>query len=226
MTIHLPTSSFAEMLPTLAEGLFAPLDSRDGGNVIRLSPPVGRGAITGVRFYRGLSLLRWQVALDQEVTMYVAPTDHHPLRLMLCAQGSVYHSVDAHRIRYPLEALGCSLSACSGYVDQHVCLPAHQSLSLYVAEVDRAVYESRAHFPPGDGHHPLTPIFFDTSAPSPFLYRSPYSPLISEALRDLEEAEQYRGLARHTFLEAKALELLSLALQQYAEHQPPPNNSP
>ena len=223
MTIYLPESTFSEMLPTLAESLFAPLDSWDGGNVIRLSPPVGRGAITVRRFYDGLSLLCWQIDLNEAVTIYVAPTDRHPLRLMLCAQGSVDHAIDAHRLGYQLTSLHCSLSVCSGYVDQHFCIPAHQSLSLYMVEVDRAAYESRLHFPPGDGHHSLTPIFFDTFAPNPFLYRNAYSHLIGATLQELEGSGQFQGLARHTFLEAKTLELLSLALQQYVERQYPVN---
>lgn len=215
MNIHLPASTFSEVLPALAQGLLAPLDSWDGETTIEVPPAVGGGAISAVRFYDGLSLLRWQVNLNEAVTMYVAPTDHHPLRLMLCAQGSVGHAIDAYRL-YELASHHYSLSVCSGYVDQHFCLPAHQSLRLYMVEIDRTVYESRLPFPPGDGPHSLTPIFFDTFAPDPFLYRSAYNSLIGAALQELEES-RFQGLARHTFLEAKTLELLSLALQQYVK---------
>ena len=216
MNIHLPASTFSEMLPALAQGLLAPLDSWDGETIIKVPPAVGRGAISAVRFYDGLSLLRWQVDLNEAVTMYVAPTDHHPLRLMLCTRGSVDHTIDAHRF-YQLASRQSSLSVCSGHVDHHFRLPAHQSLRLYMMEIDRAVFESRVHFPPGDGHHSLTPIFFDTFAPDPFLYRSAYNNLIGTTLQALEESRPFQGLARHTFLEAKTLELLSLALQQYVK---------
>ena len=216
MNIHLPASTFSEVLPALARGLLAPLDSGDGETTIKVPPSVGRGAINAVRFYDGLSLLCWQVDLNEAVTMYVAPTDHHPLRLMLCARGSVDHAIDAHRF-YQLASHQSSLSVCSGHVDQHFSLPAHQSLRLYMVELDRAAYESRVHFPPGDGHHSLAPIFFDTFAPNPFLYRSSYGLLIGAALQELGESRPFQGLARHTFLEAKTLELLSLALQQYVK---------
>ena len=215
MNIHLPASTLSEVLPALARGLLAPLDSWDGETTIEVPPAVGWGAINAVRFYDGLSLLCWQVDLNEAVTMNVAPTDHHPLRLMLCAQGSVDHAIDADRL-YQLTSHHCSLSVCSGHVDQHFRLPAHQSLRLYMIEIDRAVFESRVHFPPGDGHHSLTPIFFDTFAPNPFLYRSAYNNLIGAALQELDES-RFQGLARHTFLEAKTLELLSLALQQYVK---------
>ena len=215
MNIHLPASTFSEVLPALAQGLLAPLDSWNGETIIKVPSAVGRGAISAVRFYDGLSLLCWQVDLNEAITMNVAPTDHHPLRLMLCTQGSVDHAIDADRL-YQLTSHHCSLSVCSGHVDQHFSLPAHQSLRLYMVEIDRAVFESRVHFPPGDGHHSLAPIFFDTFAPDPFLYRSAYNNLIGAALQALEES-RFQGLARHTFLEAKTLELLSLALQQYVE---------
>ena len=219
MTITLHSSSFSDVMHTLAQGLSAELRQQDGEATIELPAAVGRGALRATRFHDGLSLLLWRVQLNESLTVKVSQTDYHPLRLLLCEAGSLTHSVDARHIQYRLNATDCSLSACSGDVDQIFYLPSHQALSMYMVEIDRRHFLHRIRHADGAIHSRTRAVFEDTEARFPFLYHQYYNHATALVLNQMDRAQQYQGIARDTYLEAKVLELLSLTIHQHSTDQ-------
>ena len=219
MTITLNSSSFSDVMHELAEGLSAELRQHNDEATIELPAAVGQGTIRAVRFHSGLSLLRLRVQLEENLLLHLFQTDYHPLRLLLCEAGSLTHSVDTRHIQYRMVATDCSLAACSGHVDQVFHLPAHQALSLYVVEIDRQHYVQRIRQSDGAVHSRIKEVFADTEARFPFLYHSYYSHAAALVLTQLERGQQYEGMMKDIFLEAKVLELLSLTIHQFSTDQ-------
>lgn len=217
MTITLNSSSFSEVMHTLTEHLSAELHQADGEATIELPVAMGRGTIRAVRFHSGLSLLRLQ--LEENLTLHITQSDYHPLRLLLCETGSLTHSVEARHIQYRMQAMDCSLSACSGDVDQVFHLPSHQALSLFMVEIDRQHYMQRIRQADGAVHSRIKEVFADTEAQFPFLYHSYYSHAVALVLTQLDRGQQYQGMLKDTFLEAKVLELLSFTIHQFTTDQ-------
>ena len=219
MTITLNSSSFSDVMHDLAKGLSADLRQHNEEATIELPAAVGQGTIRAVRFHSGLSLLRLRMQLEESLILHTVQTDYHPLRLLLCEAGSLTHSVDARHIQYRMVATDCSLAACSGHVDQIFHLPAHQALSLYIIEIDRQHYAQRIRQANGEVHSRIKEVFADTEAQSPFLYHSYYSHAIALVLTQLDRGQQYQGMMKDTFLEAKVLELLSFTIHQFSTDQ-------
>ena len=219
MTITLHSSSFSDVMHALAEHLSADLRQHHGEATIELPTTVGRGTIRTIRFHSGLSLLRLRVQLEESLMLHVAQTDYHPLRLLLCEAGSLTHSVDTRHIQYRMQATDCSLSACSGDVDQVFHLPSHQMLSFYMVEIDRERYQQRIRQAGGEVHSRIKEVFADTEARFPFLYHSYYSHATALTLAQLDRGQRYEGMMRDTFLEAKVLELLSFTIHQFTTDQ-------
>ncbi len=219
MTITLNSSSFSEVMHELAEGLSAELRQHNDEATIELPAAVGQGTIRAVRFHSGLSLLRLRVQLEESLILRTVQTDYHPLRLLLCEEGSLTHSVDARHIQYRMVATDCSLAACSGNVDQIFHLPAHQTLSLYIIEIDRKRYLDRIRLTDGAVHSRIKEVFADTEARFPFLYHSYYSHAIALVLTQLDRGQQYEGMMKDIFLEAKVLELISFTIHQFSTDQ-------
>ena len=172
MTITLHSSSFSDVMHDLARGLSADLRQHHGEVTIELPAAVGQGTIRAVQFHSRLSLLRLRLRLEESLVLHVTQTDYHPLRRLLCEAGSLTHSVDARHIQYRMLATDCSLSACSGDVDQVFQLPSHQELSLYMVEIDRRRYMQRIRQADGAVHSRIKEVFADTEARFPFLYHS------------------------------------------------------
>ena len=219
MTITLNSSSFSEVMHELAEGLSAELRQHNDEATIELPAAVGQGTIRAVRFHSGLSLLRLRVQLEESLFLHMVQTNHHPLRLLLCEAGSLTHSVDARHIQYRMTATDCSIAACSGDVDQIFHLPAHQAVSLYIIEIDRQHYVQRIRQSDGAVHSRIKEVFADTEAQFPFLYHSYYSHAAALVLTQLDRGQQYEGMMKDIFLEAKVLELLSLTIHQFSTDQ-------
>jgi len=219
MVITLNSSSFSEVIDDLARGLSAEVKKNNGEVVIQLPAVSGKGTIQAMRFHSGLSLIILDMQLVESLTIHVLQTDYHPLRLMLCQQGSLIHSVEERHIQYQLNKLYCSLSACSGNVDQLFQLPANQSLSIVMIEIDRKYYLERLKRVPGEINNRIRTLFEDTKAKFPFLYHSFYSHAVASVLHDLSRTLQYQAEILELYMEAKVLELLSLTLHQYVHDQ-------
>ena len=219
MTITLNSSSFSDVMHELAEGLSAELRQHNDEAVIELPAAVGQGTIRAVRFHSGLSLLRLRVQLEESLILHLFQTDYHPLRLLLCEAGSLTHSVDARHIQYRMVATDCSLASCSGHVDQVFHLPSHQALSFYIVEIDRQHYVQRIRQSDGAVHSRIKEVFADTEARFPFLYHSYYSHAAALVLTQLDRGQQYEGMMKDIFLEAKVLELISLTIHQFSTDQ-------
>lgn len=221
MTITLPSSSLSDVMHALAEGLSAELHHHHGEAITELPAAVGQGTLRAVRFHSGLSLLRLQMQLEESLVLCLSPnsTDYHPLRLLLCEAGSLTHSVDVHHIQYRMLATDCSLSACPDHVDQTFHLPSHQALSLYMVEIDRRHYLRRIRRANGAVHSRIKKVFADTEARFPFLYHNYYSHAIALVLTQLDRGQQFEGITKDIFLEAKVLELLSFTIHQFTTDQ-------
>ena len=219
MTITLRSSSFSEVMHTLAQSLSADLREQNGELSIELPAAVGRGTIRAIRFHDGLSLLLWRMQLHESLVLKVTQTDYHPLRLLLCQAGSLTHSVDTRHIQYRMNATACSLSACSGDVHQIFQMPSHQSLSVYMIEINRQRYLPRIRQDHTLLHSQTKAVFEDTEGQFPFLYHNYYSHATALVLQQMDRAQQYQGITKDTYLEAKVLELVSLIVHQHSTDQ-------
>ena len=212
------TSSVCENLLHFAKDIKATYDETCGEIIMKVPDHHGSGIITGVDFESGVSLFTLNCRLEHPLIFEINTDKNQPLRFNFCAEGSLRHMSENGDIDYTINQFEGSIASPSKEGTEYFYLPSKEVLSICSLRINRKNYLELIKCDIEEAPRPLREAFKDVDATKRFLYTGYYSLAIAECAKSIDNSES-EGLARKTFLESRALELLSLQLKQYEDDQ-------
>lgn len=212
------SDSVCENVKYLADQMEASYDETCGEIIMKVPEKFGSGIITGVDFDSGVSIMTINCRFEQPLILEIAIKSVQPLRFNFCAEGSLKHTAENDELNYSIGQFEGSIAASSNGDVENFYLPAQEVISICSIGIDREVYYELIKCDLEEVPKQLKQVFTDVEGTDMFCYTSNYSLSIAQCAKGIDNNES-AGLARKTFLESKALELLSLQIKQYEDDQ-------
>lgn len=187
---------------------------------IALPEKYGVGSISCFAFDFGVSLLLINAYLKEPLQISIPGNHPHPIHFHFCVKGDFRHMLNGSALSYQLNPLMGSISATPFGAEQELWFSKGVETVHTNLQIVRAEYLQKADCDLDQMPERLADVFRDTGAEHSYLYESNYNLATAECIREIIENRR-RGLTRSTFVEGKAMELLSLQLRQFSEDQDP-----
>ncbi len=208
--------SICENVKTLANQMNASYDETCGEIIVKIPKKNGTGIITGVDFDSGVSIMTINCRFEQPLVFKWVIRPVQPLRFNFCAEGSIKHTAENGSLDYCVSRFEGSIATSFRSDVEYFYLPAGEVVSICSIGVDRETYYEFIKCDLEEVPEQLKQLFADVDGKRQFCYTGNYSLAIAECAQSIDNNDS-EGLARKTFLESKALELLSLQIQQYED---------
>jgi len=184
--------------------------------IIELPESLGQGRVTGFMFSDGISFIVFDCLLSEDWELKFEIKEPSPLQFIFDIQGELWHALNHGNIRYHLNPLQGSISACPLNSKQNIKIPGKREVLFTMLLVDRATYLNKIDCMVDQMPEKLSSIFTDTNAENSFLYQGNYSIAAAECIRKIT-LDDHDGIVRSTYLEGKVLELLSRQIKQFKD---------
>lgn len=209
-------TTIGNQIQYLTQGLNSQYRKEGQEHKLLLDPKLGQGTISGFSFHQGISLLLVDIYLEEEIHVQYQDQAAAPIHFHYCLQGSVTLQLGNPTRNYDLDPLMSAISAQQMSAEQTIRFPKETQIQYALLDLHRSSYlgvgPSLLHDLPPE----MRMIFQDQSGRIPFLFKTTYSIPTAHCLKQILESP-YQGLIRQVFIQAKALELLSLQLKQYED---------
>lgn len=177
----------------------------------------GQGHIYGLIFEHGLSLLLFDCQLKKGLNLTLNCNDcPQPLSFNFSIKGGIYHEYASGKIQYQLNPLQGTISANPLKSEQCYKFPQKVDLLTTILLIDRSQYVKKIDCELEKMPEKLANIFMDLGANKSYISQNNYSISTAQCIKKILDSK-YKGLVRSTFLESKALELLSLQIKQFKD---------
>ncbi len=184
--------------------------------VIELSAPIGRGKIGGFIFSDGIAFMVYDCMLNEDWVLEFSDAAPAPLQFNFEIEGEIWHSFNNGDIRYHLNPLQGSVTACPRNSTQEFMIPGKRKIVYASLLIERERYLKKIDCIVEKMPDKLQNIFSDSKSEKTFFYQGNYSISAAECMNKIIKNEQ-KGLVRSTYLEGKALELLSRQIRQFTD---------
>ncbi len=181
---------------------------------------MGEGHFKSYCFRDGISLFLINCRLEEALQIAVESGDPHPLHFNFCTKGGLRHTFGEQDTTYQLNPFSGSITANPGHARQVFYFPEAMPILHTNLQVLRKDYIQKTECDLDKMPTRLARAFGDVDSQEFFLYESNYSVPTADCINQLSQ-NTYEGLVRSAYCEAKALELLSLQLKQFADDLTP-----
>ncbi len=183
---------------------------------IELTGKQGSGKITGFMFSDGVAFLLFDCILNKDWELRFVKNSNPPLQFNFDIEGEIWHNFNDDMIRYHLNPLQGSITACPKNSEQVLKLPGKRKILFASLLIDRSKYIDKIEcmidkMPPA-----LSEIFTDFKAKKSFFYQGNYSITAAKCIKKITN-DEHVGLVRSTNIEGKALALLSRQVRQFQD---------
>ena len=170
----------------------------------------------------GLGLFMFNCTFHEEFILRYSLAQSHPLRLKFCQQGSFTYSFEPDNEVFTIPTLHTALCTSTQTYDQVYILPANTHVQYTSLEINRKEYIDKIECDLETIPKDLANLLRDVDAIDPFSYESAYSLSLADVVYDIH-ANEMKGLARKTYLEARSLDLFAHIVAQYTDDLNPKN---
>ena len=219
-SIEFKTNQPSETIRIIADHFKVKVTTDCDEHTLTLPSKMGQVKISGVDFFDGFGLLCLHGILNRDLHFKFAGGQKHPLRFLFCTEGTVVHFIKDQCIQYQLDALKSSITTAPTHTQQVFIFPSGIGLSITTLLIHREDFVEKVGCNLETLPDQLAGIFRDTEAVTTFLYEGSYSIASSECIKNIFKNSD-SGLVRMTYLESKAMELLTYQLKQYQDDQQP-----
>ncbi|APG60551.1 helix-turn-helix domain-containing protein [Christiangramia salexigens] len=216
MRIDVKTLPVQEILEDISNSINSGLINQSGEITVKLPEEIGEGYIKGVSFDSGMGYVTYNCKFYEDVEIHFSLNTVHPLKFIFCSEGSVGHSFQKSSKINNIDTYQNIVVSSSNY-DGHVLyfkknVPTHVS-SL---EIIRSIFSHRSNYDFAHLNPELKDLFKDAVSKKQFFYQGNYSMKAADLMAEINTKE-YIGFLRNLFLEAKAMEMLSIQIAQYED---------
>lgn len=184
--------------------------------IIELPPQIGKGKIIGFVFSDGIGFILFDCMFKEDWIIEFSKTIAAPLHFNFEIQGEIWHSFNGGDIRYHLNPLQGSITACPNHSTQQFTLPGKRKIVYATLLLQRKLYIKKIDCMIDQLSEKLQKIILDVDSEKAFFYQGNYSIAAAECITKIIQNDQ-KGLVRSTYLESKVLELLSRQIRQFTD---------
>lgn len=224
MQIHLGDYNVKNWLEKAAKMFQAELEQDCQEYQLKLPEQIGSGHFKAFSFRDGISLFIINCQFRHPFEIEIENSTPHPLHFHFCTSGQFRHSLSEREASYQLQPFHGSITSSPGNAREVFYFPEAQPILHTNLQVVRGEYIQKAECNLSEMPDRLARAFSDVESREFFLYETDYSIAVSDCIQQLSDTP-YRGLVKSAFSEAKALELLSLQLKQFADNTDPQRSS-
>lgn len=182
--------------------------------VVELKNGAGEGKVTGFKFSDGIGLLTYDCTFNEDVVINFINDSPAPLQFYFSIEGEILHTLNNGDTRYILNPLQGTITSCCHESSQRLVLPGKRKVVFSILMIDRKRYLKKIDCVVDKMPDKLASVFTDVNAEKAFFYQGNYSLSASSCIKKILNDDN-DGLVRSTFVEAKALELLSRQVNQF-----------
>ena len=207
-----------QIIKDLAKQFKVPTEDDSGELRIDLPENVGNGFIRGISFPSGVGVITYHCTFYQDTEIRFSINKTHPLKFIFCSEGPIQHTFEQdqnfHTI-YTYQNIIVSSSGNNGHV---LYFKENERTKVFSLEIIRQQFNERETFHYKGLDKQLRKLFMDCESRDNFYHPGNYS-IVAAGVVDEIESKQYSGFLRALFLEAKALEMLTIQIRQYHDDQ-------
>lgn len=179
---------------------------------------LGKGKITAVNFYNGLSLYTFHVTFEEDTVISLKKPANNFVRLVHCLQGTVINSNQSLEKEAQIQNHEYFfISPRPGEVHEITFLKGRETRIFYL-EIERTRFRKFLPFRMSEVEPLFHSLFKEGNGLEEKFYSGKFSLKVSDIIREVFECEEV-GLPRIHFLRAKALEVLSYMLSRYRKEK-------
>jgi AraC-like DNA-binding protein len=220
MEIKLDNYNIKHWIQTIADQMESQLKEDCQEYKVKIPKQHGKGQIKGYKFRDGISVFLIDGSFKEEFRLHISPDQIHPIHFHFCTEGDFRHSLGSNGqskfSSYQLNPLSGSITSNPNNCEQQILFPAGAGILHTNVQISRRDYVRKEQCNLEKMPERLRKVFEDLDSEEMFIYESNYNIPTADCIQKLAN-NSYEGLVRSSFCEAKALELLSLQLKQFAD---------
>ena len=184
--------------------------------VVRVPKEYGSGTVRSLAFQDGISLVLYDCCFRQGLQINVCTEQSQPINFLFCIRGALHHLLNKRDTQYILKPLLGSITANPRPHDQKLIFSPNEHVQVCNLQIDREAYLMKIDCELDQIPERMSTAFQDVDAKRPFIYHSNYSVALAGVIKAMYDNE-YEGMVRSSFMEAKSLEMLSMQIKQYKD---------
>ena len=188
--------------------------------VLQIPRDFGTGTIRSFVFQDGISLILYDCTFRAGLQINVCSEQPQPLNFLFCIEGALHHLLNRRDTQYVLKPLLGSITANPRPHDQKLVFGPNVHVKACNLQLDREAYLVKIDCELDRIPERMSSAFQDVKAERPFIYHSNYSVALAGVIKAMYNND-YDGMVRSSYMEAKTLEMLSMQIKQYKDDLDP-----
>jgi len=176
----------------------------------------GEGTIKGINFSHGFGFLEYNCQFKEDITINFTVGKIHPLKLIYCSEGSIKHKFaereDVHHINQYEHVIVASTEK-NGHI---LVFPKNKRIKINSLEINRKEFIFKLDCDINRLDKTLEQLFGDFEAKNLFYHQGNYSLEMADCINQINNSTS-KELVRRLFLEGKAIEILSIQIQDFID---------
>lgn len=179
---------------------------------------LGKGKITAINFYNGLSLITFECTFQEETVLSLKNSSDNFIRLVHCLKGYVVNSSKAFETDVKIGNHEYFFIAPEAGEAHKITFPENTEIKICYLEIDRTKFRQSLPFRLSEVEPLFYSLFRDGNNLEGNYHSGKFSLKVSDIIREVFECEE-TGFPRIHFLRAKSLEILSYMLSRYRKEK-------
>jgi len=183
---------------------------------IRMPEKLGKGTISGFDFRTGIHLVLFDIKAKTDWILNFETDKPPPVIFKSNIKAGIWHSFNNDYIFYKLNPQQCSITANTSKAKEMFSFAANTHLLFCMVMIDREEYFEKIECYIKSLPSKLQEMYSDVKAKQAFFYEGNYSLGIADIVHEIAQ-DTNKDIARATFMEGKALQMVSKFVRLYSD---------
>jgi len=215
-SIHVKSLPLKDVITDLAKEFNGEVVEHCDEFVLEIPITCGEGFIRGLNLGNGLGVIEYSCTFTEDLEIHFSESEIHPLKFIFCSEGSIQHSFEELEQPNTISAYQNVLVASSAFNGHIIHFEANTKAHLNSLEIDRKEFTKHFSCSLAKFNHPLKPLLCDIEAKKLFYYQGNYSLQTADIIAEIN-TDLFSDFLRAIKLEAKALDIFAVQIEQYAD---------
>ncbi|HIB37115.1 helix-turn-helix transcriptional regulator [Mesonia sp.] len=184
--------------------------------VLEIPKEYGEGFVRGINFGKGLGVIEYNCTFNEDLQIHFSISKIHPLKFIFCSEGSIKHCFEELEKASTIEKYQNVLVASSAFNGHILHFEKNKKVHINSLEINRREFTRYYSCSLTKLDHPLKPLLGDIKATKLFYYQGNYSLQTADIITEMN-TDLFSDFLRAIKLESKALEILAVQIEQYAD---------
>jgi len=181
---------------------------------VRIPEKLGKGTISGFDFRTGIHLILFDIKAKTDWILNFETDKPPPIIFKSNIKAGIRHSFNSGYIFYKLNPQQCSITANISKAKEVFSCAANTHLLFCMVMIDRKKYLEKIECYIDNLPPKLQEMYGDVKAKQAFFYEGNYSLAIADIVEEISQ-DTNKDIARATFMEGKALQMISKFVRLY-----------